>query len=367
MTRLPFQERKTPWRGPLDLVSGCYPAFTWGGPLGKILPVFHFHDVSREELEPYLQYLKKNAYRTVTSEAMGRWARDRVHPGPKSVVLCFDDAWASMWTVVTPLLEQYGMSAVTYVIPGRVADAAEVRDPAAWTPGEGEPLATWPEIQAMHASGRVDIQAHTLTHAKVFCSHEVVGYVSPETRMTMLGRPVFDFGPPPRVIEDGMLGAPLYLARSRMSDALAYVETEESRWACVEHVAAQGERSFFERPGWRQELKEIASRHRSRFESADEQEQSQTSELQGARELLEQRLPGHTVRQVCFPWGIAGENAMALARRAGYETAVADRLWGRRCMWRKTDPYHIMRLKHSYIFALPGEGRRTLCPFRGRS
>ncbi|MDP6629985.1 MAG: polysaccharide deacetylase family protein [Kiritimatiellia bacterium] len=367
MTALPFQERKTPWRGVLDVAAGCYPAFVWGGPLGNVLPVFHFHDVTREALEPYLQYLNQNDYHTVTSEAMSHWACDRIHPGRKSVVLCFDDAWASMWTVVTPLLEQYEMSAVTYVVPGRVADAGAVRPQGDGVPGGGEPLATWPEIKAMHASGRVDIQAHTLTHAKVFCSDEIVDFVRPEISMTILGRPVLDFGPPPCVMADNMLGAPLYLARSRMSDALAYLNTEAAREACVEHVANRGGADFFKQEDWRQELSTIAARHRGRFESADEREQSQVSELQGAREMLKQHLPGHGVRQVCFPWGIAGQGALTLVARAGYETAVADRLWGRRCMWRKTDPYHIMRLKHAYIFTLPGRGRKAICSLKGRS
>lgn len=367
MTQLPFQERKTPWRGVLDLATGCYPAFTWGGPLGNILPVFHFHDVSREELEPYLVYLKENDYQTVTSEAMRRWACDGIHPGRRSVVLCFDDAWTSMWTVVTPLLEAYDMSAITYVIPARVADAAAVRDPAMWTAGEGEPLATWPEIKAMHASGRVDVQAHTLTHARIFCSDEAVGFVTPQTRMTMLGRPILDVGPPLRVVSEDMLGAPLYLARSRMSDALAYVDTESARQACVEHVAANGGAGFFEQANWQQQLEAIVFRHKGRFETVEERERSQLAELAGARNMMKQHLPGHSVRQVCFPWGIAGQHAVELTRRAGYETAVADRMLGRRCMSRGTDPYHIMRLKHSYIITLPGRGRKPLYPFLKRS
>jgi len=367
VTKLPFQERKTPWRGVLDLVGGCYPAFTWGGTLGNILPVFHFHDVTKEELEPYLRYLKENGYQTVTSEAMSHWVCDRIHPGRKSVVLCFDDAWASMWTVVTPLLEQYEMSAIAYAVPARVSVAADVRDPAGWTPGAGDPLATWSELKAMHASGRVDVQAHTLTHAKVFCSEQVVDFVTPETRLTMLGRPVLDFGPPPRVMEDDMLGAPLYQARSRMSDALAYVETDAARKACVEYVATNGGRAFFQKTDWRQELEQIVACHPGRFESVEEREQSQLSELSEARQILKQQLPDHSVRQVCFPWGVAGQGAIALSRRAGYETAVADQLWGRRCMWQRTDPFHIMRLKHSYIFSLPGKGRRPFYPFTKRS
>ena len=59
MTAVPFAERGGAVRGLLDLATGCYPAFLFGGPVGA-LPVFHFHDVTRAWLEPRLQYLVDN-------------------------------------------------------------------------------------------------------------------------------------------------------------------------------------------------------------------------------------------------------------------------------------------------------------------
>ena len=50
--RVPFAERGGAARGILDLVTGCYPAFLFGGSIGDQLPVFHFHNVTREWLEP---------------------------------------------------------------------------------------------------------------------------------------------------------------------------------------------------------------------------------------------------------------------------------------------------------------------------
>ena len=92
-------------RGLLNLATGCYPAFLFGGPVGA-LPVFHFHDVTRAWLEPRLQYLVDNGYRTVTCDEIARLVIDGMDPGPKRVALTFDDAWASAWTVATPLLRQ---------------------------------------------------------------------------------------------------------------------------------------------------------------------------------------------------------------------------------------------------------------------
>lgn len=366
MSAIPFQERKTPWRAVLDVAAGCYPAFVFGGPLGDILPVFHFHDVTRAYLEPYLRYLKQNGYRTVTSEAMEQWARERRHPGPQSVVLCFDDAWAGMWTVVTPLLRAYGMRAVTYAIPGRVIDAAGVRDPSDRRPETGPALATWPELIAMRDSGAVDVQAHTLTHANIFCSDRPAGFVTPGTTLTLLGRPVHEFGIPPKVVSPEQYGAPLFAVRSRMADALRYTDTSRALRACTEHVAAHGGATFFERASWRHELESLVQAHPGRFETGPERATSQRNELVRARELLEARLGAGSVRQVCMPWGVCGRGAEGLVREAGFETAVADRLWGKRFMGRRADPFRIMRLKHTYIRCLPGKGRRRLFALKQR-
>jgi hypothetical protein len=134
--RLPLAERKSPLRGALDLLCGAYPAFVFGGAVGRQLPVFHFHEVTAGYLEPYLAYLVENGYRTVTSEAVARWVREGVHPGDRTVVLCFDDAWASAWTVAAPLLKRCGLRAITFAIPGRTVEAERVRPVLGETDGD---------------------------------------------------------------------------------------------------------------------------------------------------------------------------------------------------------------------------------------
>src|SRR6476660_1727366 len=126
MTAVPFAERGGAVRGLLDLATGCYPAFLFGGPVDA-LPVFHFHDVTRDWLEPRLQYLVDNGYRTVTSDEIARLVIAGVDPGPRAVGLTFDDAWTSVWTVAMPLLRRSGLRAILFGIPGRVKDAATVR------------------------------------------------------------------------------------------------------------------------------------------------------------------------------------------------------------------------------------------------
>src|SRR5438132_387900 len=118
---VPFEERGGPIRGCLDLLSGRYPRFIFGGRVSAdLLPAFHFHDVTRDDLEPKLRFLAENGYRTVTADDMAAFARrEQSFNGSPCVALCFDDAWASLWTVAAPLLQHYGLIAITYAIPAR--------------------------------------------------------------------------------------------------------------------------------------------------------------------------------------------------------------------------------------------------------
>src|SRR6476659_6095369 len=101
--RVPFAERGGRLRGVLDLATGCYPAFLFGGSLGDQLPAFHFHDVTREWLEPRLQFLVDNGYKTVTCDEIAGIVAGRARIEPRSIALTFDDAWESVHSVALPL------------------------------------------------------------------------------------------------------------------------------------------------------------------------------------------------------------------------------------------------------------------------
>ena len=364
--RIPFSERNTPWRGVLDLATGCYPAFLFGGSLGAWLPVFHFHEATPEGLEPYLAYLSGNGYRTVTSEAIAHYVRQGRHPGPKSVALCFDDAWASLWTVAAPLLRRHNLQAITYVSPDRMSEASELR-PTLESPGgpsadvdqSATPFATWSELRALQASGTVDIQAHTLRHAMVFSGTVVQGFVQPGFARHPHLYPLLATGTEDRYLTPTDLGAPLYAQRSRYSDALRH-DHPEAFEACTRHVREQGRTAFFDRPGWEAELRKLATGFAGRCETAAQRDAAILEDLATARERLNAELRTDTVRHMCFPWAVAGEAGERAAEKAGYETAFGDRLFGTRAVKAGDPPYRLMRLRHQHIYCLPGRGRRTM-------
>ena len=346
--RVPFAERGGRLRGLLDLATGCYPAFLFGGPLGDQVPAFHFHDVTRDALEPQLQYLADNGYRTVGSDEIARLVIDGVRPGPRAVALTFDDAWESVWSVALPLLKQYGQRAILFAIPARIGEK----------PGDS-PFVTWAQLSELHQSGVVDVQSHTRSHAMIFSDADVSGFVTPRfAAEPFLNRPVTSMNGHVDSVGPDALGTPLYTRRSRMSDARRYFPPEDAAARCRAHVARHGGPEFFDRPNWRSELHALASAPSERFETDDARLASIRDELAAGRALLNDRLGATSVRHVALPWGIAGDITRRALADTGHETAFAERPLLRRGVRAGDDRYQLMRLNGKFLTCLPGRGRQ---------
>jgi len=359
---VPFEERGGALRGLLDAVCGRLPRFVIGGSVPeRTLPVFHFHDVTPGDFEPQLRYLAENGYQTVIADDIAAHARGERTLKGRVVGLCFDDAWASLWTVAKPLLERYTMRAIAYAIPARIEDAAACRESD--TASDGSPFVTWPELKALHASGVVDVQSHTETHSMIFTSSSIVGFVTPEyAALPMLNRPQLLPLPDLTFLQPEELGAPLYSARSRMSDGRRVEAPDDVRRRCVEYVAREGGPSFFERMDWQDRLRDVAIPRQGRSapsESDDARDQAIEQELDRGRAELNERLRTNSVRHICLPWGVSGSTTLRALKRVGYESAFANRMEGSFAVERGDDPFWLKRLPNKYIFSLPGRGRRT--------
>jgi hypothetical protein len=358
-------------RGCLDLISGRFPPFVLGGRVGDgLLPVFHFHDVTPEDLDPKLRYLAENRYRTVTADEIAGHARGDARLEGTRVALCFDDAWASLWTVAAPLLKRYGLSAITYAIPARMVDAVGRRPTmdedttGAASPQTGPRFVTWPELRTLHSSGVIDVQCHTDSHSMIFCAGAIAGFVTPGYAATpFLNRPQIVPAPALRFVDAGELGAPLYPSRSRMSDGRRVKVSIEVHARCVEHVARAGGADFFSRPGWRAQLTRIArdvdQGGPRAIETPLEQDRAIEEELDCSRAMLNERLGTRTVNHICLPWGVSGTRTVTALARLGYRSAFANRLRGVHAVRPGDDPYWLKRLPNKFIFRLPRHGRRT--------
>ncbi len=358
-TGAPFEERGGRLRGAFDLVAGRYPRFVFGGPVGPVLPVFHFHEATRETIEPAFRYLTENGYRTVVSDEVAAVVRDGASPPPRAVMLAFDDAWASLWLVVAPLLRQFGLRAVTYAIPARIAEAASVRptieNGAVDAPAADRapnPFVTWPELRSLAASGWVDVQSHTWSHTMMFTGDTVIGHVGPAfARESMLNRPRLGETVPLEFLAPDRTGFPLFQRRSRMSDARRFLPTAE---ACAALEAGSSRHA---------DGPPFAGRIKGRWETDEERARAVEHELAASRDELEGRL-GTAVRHICLPWGVSGKLTRAALERTGFETAFANQVRGRFAVSGRDDPYFLKRLSGRHLFSLPGTGRRTFTLFR---
>jgi peptidoglycan/xylan/chitin deacetylase (PgdA/CDA1 family) len=350
-TGAPFDERGGRLRGALDLAAGRYPGFVFGLPPGRALPVFHFHETSVAAFEPVCQYLRENNYRTVVSDEAARLARDGVWPGERTVMLAFDDCWASLWLAVGPLLAQYDLRAVAYAIPGRMVDAEAVRPQgraadAAAADRAGQPFVTWPELRALAASGRVDVQSHTWSHSMIFTGERVMGAVTLDfAREPRLNRPRVDVAGPLEFLEPDRVGYPLFPRRSRMSEGRRFVPDPE---ACARAEALSA---------GHQGSAGLVSRVAGHWESVDEQLAAIDDELSSARDQLEGQLRT-PVRHLCLPWGVSGPTTRAALERLGFVSAFANRWAGQYAVRAGDDPFYLKRLNGRHIFTLPGRGRR---------
>jgi peptidoglycan/xylan/chitin deacetylase (PgdA/CDA1 family) len=351
----------------MDLAVGHYPGFLFGLGVGKLLPVFHFHQVTVETLEPAFQYLVENGYRTVLSDEAARLVREGHHPGPRTVMLAFDDAWASLWLVVKPLLEHYDLRAVTYAIPGRIQDAAATRPTANDGPVDADaadraanPFVTWPELRALAASGRVDVQSHTWSHSMIFSGAIPTGVVDRAfAREPLIVHPRLNSGRLLEYLSPARLGFPMFARRSRMSDGRRFWPDPDACARVEARVRDAGGVAFLDRQDWRKELAPLLTAIHGRVETDAEREREIEQELVLARDELEARL-GTRVRHICLPWGVTGTVTRRALERLGIVSAFANRLAGRLAVAAGDDPFYLKRLDNRHIFALPGRGRRRM-------
>ncbi|MBI3812514.1 MAG: polysaccharide deacetylase family protein [Nitrospirae bacterium] len=345
-----------------------YPRFVFDGRVRTMegqVPVFTFHSVEPDRFESQLKYLKQNGYRTLTAdELLAVLRRDTLVP-ERAVVLTFDDGWGSLWSVAFPLLKQYGYKAAAFVIPGLV----EEEPPKSNGPEtDRRRLCTWAELRVMQESGVIDIQSHSLSHARVFTSSKVVDFLSsrPGAVSSKFKLAVYQESGQDRWDRLGQPGMPLYESRSLLAGPLRYFDDETLRRTCIQHVAGHGGPDFFSRRGSHRELFKIVRDYRNnrgeqgRFQTADERDKAMVRELEGSKRLIEEKLPGHRVRHLCYPWWNGCDRALELSKEIGYDTNFWGKLPRRAINRPGDDPFHIVRLRDYYLFRLPGEGRKSL-------
>jgi peptidoglycan/xylan/chitin deacetylase (PgdA/CDA1 family) len=108
--------------------------------------------VSAANFAQQMDWLAANGYRVLALRDLSRFMQGQHALPAKSVVLTFDDGYESLYRHAFPVLKKHGFVATVFVYTDFV--------------GAGDGL-SWGQMQEMNASGLVDIQAHSKTHANL--------------------------------------------------------------------------------------------------------------------------------------------------------------------------------------------------------
>ncbi len=358
-------------------LSGQMPTFVThrNPPVPGTPPVFVFHDVEPDAFAGQLEHLTRNGYRTLDAEGLA----DALQSGDAregEVALTFDDATWSFWAYAYPLLRRSGFRAVLFVVPAVVPDSADTR-PNLEDEWEGRssreetlaaarrhPFCTWSEIERMHASGVVDVQSHSLSHSRIPVSPRVVDFLGPGFDSYAGG---FDI--PLSTLDDGRdgagalrPGAPVFESAPRLSGRLRFREDPGLVRELIA-VARRQPETFFDDPGWREELRRIVERRpprtRGGYESDREREAAIRHEMSESRRRIEDRLPAHAVRHLGYPWHAGSDLADRLAAECGYRSVHYGACLRDPDAW-SGPPLRVRRIPERYLLRLPGSGRASL-------
>jgi peptidoglycan/xylan/chitin deacetylase (PgdA/CDA1 family) len=327
-----------------------YPGFLFGLPVPRgEIPVFNYHEVTRETLEPDLAYLRENGYATLGLDEYVRAAASR--SPRRAVLLTFDDAWESFWSVAFPLLRRYDMRAALFA-------------PSHWVDGNGPPglFMTWEQVRECASSGHVDVASHAWRHALVHTSATLAGFATPAT---LASTHFFDWpmraggqlGPPAP-------GTPIHRAVPLLSARRCWVENTVVTEACTRLAEEEGA-SFFASPDAEIRLRrrhaEVSANHPGRWMDEAELERERLREFEVSRNRFAEEL-GHAPRYFAFPWRLGNARALELARRFGMRAVFGVGVDFRTAR-RQGLPLPVYgRLKGDWLRCLPGKGRVHALP-----
>ena len=332
-----------------------YPGFIFGLPLARgEIPIFTYHDVETQVFARDLEFLHSNGYRTLSLEEYLA-ARNGGRRPARAVLLTFDDARKSFFTVALPLLRTFEAHAVLFA-------------PAYWMATPSQPaddlFMSWQEVRACIESGLVDVQSHAHRHALVATSPQLVDFAHPQAleRFDIYDWPMRDVDGTEELGRPAP-GTPIYRSTPLLSATRRFVENGELTQACRDFVRRNGGEEFFKQPDWRQRLadehRRLGERLRGRFMDDQAFRALVASEFELSREQFRKHLACPPT-SIAYPWMLGSRLSLELAKRHGLHSAFGVAL-DYRAERRARLPIPVFgRLKCDWLQFLPGEQRSNV-------
>ena len=344
------------------------------------VPIVAYHSIANEHdhltrylslplpiFERQLQYLQRKGFETVTLYDVHRFLAEGAPLPPRAIALTFDDGYLDNWVHAFPLLKKYGMKATIFIATDFVDPAAECRPTLedAWAGRVAERdlkwwgYVSWPELELMQASGIVDVQAHTKTHAWYFASDRIVDFHHPADSYFWLdwnARPAAKHSWLTRDFRAAVpWGTPVYEFASTLLRQRYFDDPTVAQCATA-YVSDAGGRDFFTRPLWRRELDGVVARHRASaglrgcYETDDQYVIRVKDEMAGSRRILAERLK-KSVDFLCWPCGDYTPQLQRLAiQECGYLATVNVNKTSNK---RGDDPAELRRIVFGQDYAGP--------------
>lgn len=145
-------------------------------------PDGNFINVKPDIFEKQVRYLRNKGFQALNTAELMAVLDGRLQPPARPVMITFDDGWLDNWLYAFPVLRQYHMKAVIFVVTSLAAEKGrrDRDDETAVSPlpvhtecqkmidaGRApEVMLSWDEMREMEVSGLIDIQSHTHTHQR---------------------------------------------------------------------------------------------------------------------------------------------------------------------------------------------------------